>query len=96
MASKTFPLVQGKNLLRQEFAVPRDLSAAVSAVLVGFQRPHQAVFDQWVPLLTELEKSYGSSQFKYYELPSTLHGCCEDCTSNWWQACGKRRRCVGG
>jgi len=63
-----FPIVNGDNLLRSNFRLPRDFGGELNILLIAFQRWQQTAIDTWLPLVQQLEKTYAG--VRYYELPT--------------------------
>jgi hypothetical protein len=62
-----FPEVEGANLDRRPFVLPRDIERELAIVLVAFQREQQAAVDTWLPVARAIEDR--KPRVCVYELP---------------------------
>lgn len=62
------PEVNGRNLLRQKMAFPADFGGEWNIVFIAFLRQHQALIDEWVPLVAGLAEE--NPGVHYYEFPT--------------------------
>jgi hypothetical protein len=63
-----FPRVEGKNLNKEQFELPRDFEGGLNVVMVAFEREHQMEVDTWVPQVKALAEEHEGLRF--YELPT--------------------------
>jgi hypothetical protein len=63
-----FPQVNGDNLQRNNFKLPRDFEGDLNILLIAFQRWQQTAIDTWLPLVQQLERTHEG--VRYYELPT--------------------------
>lgn len=63
-----FPRVQGANLERRTFTLPKDFAGERNLVLIAFKREQQADIDTWIPLAIRIAQEH--PDFRYYELPT--------------------------
>lgn len=68
MPALSFPVVSGKNLLRQHIRLPGGLAGQYNLLLIPFQQWQQAHVDSWMPALSELEQAFPA--LACYELPT--------------------------
>jgi len=61
------PALLGRSLDGKEYDLPEDLAHPYSIIVVAFRREQQALVDEWLPWLLELEAS--RSDLAFYELP---------------------------
>ncbi|HWK17406.1 MAG TPA: SRPBCC family protein [Solirubrobacteraceae bacterium] len=66
-APARLPALLGRSLDGREYDLPQDLGHTRSFVVVAFRREQQALVDEWLPWLLELEAS--RSDLAVYELP---------------------------
>ena len=59
--------LRGRSLDGRSYELPGDLAKPYNLLVVAFRREQQAVVDQWLPWLTELER--GRADVAVYELP---------------------------
>lgn len=57
----------GRSLGGKEYDLPQDLRHPYSIVVLAFRREQQALVDEWLPWLLELESS--RSDLAFFELP---------------------------
>jgi len=62
-----FPQVEGANLERRPFVLPRDIERELAIVLVAFQREQQAAVDTWLPVARAIAER--NPRVCVYELP---------------------------
>ena len=62
-----FPQVEGANLERRPFVLPRDIERELAIVLVAFQREHQDACNTWLPVARAIEER--NPDVCVYELP---------------------------
>ncbi|TFG70030.1 MAG: hypothetical protein E4H27_06465 [Anaerolineales bacterium] len=63
-----FPVVKGSNLQRKKLVLPQDFQGEFNLVLVAFQQWQQSQVETWIPLTSQLEKTYPG--LATYELPT--------------------------
>ncbi len=66
-APARLPAMLGRSLDGKEYDLPQGLAHPHSIVVVAFRREQQALVDEWLPWLLELEAS--RSDLAFYELP---------------------------
>lgn len=70
--STRFPVVEGSNLEGRKFVLPDGFEGDRNLVFVAFQRWHQELIDDWVPVTKALLASHPG--LRYYELPTLKRG----------------------
>jgi hypothetical protein len=63
-----FPIVSGKNLLRENKQLPGDFEGILNVILIAFEQYQQYDVETWLPVLSDLESRFPGLQ--HYELPT--------------------------
>lgn len=61
------PQLEGENLLGDPLSFPKDLTAPLTLIVMGFKREHQKNIDTWIQ--TFKEKSFADQSVDFFELP---------------------------